>query len=173
MKTGLVNYKISEHGAGLGVVVKRARISHVCDECSAAITPKTVYIEHPIRFGAPMKLHVACAVKLELAEPLQYVDHRGNPPQYQQAVTPGPWKVTGSRDDDEGLFIVQEKTGGVIAHIESTTGYGPADELNAKLIAASVELLQACKAVQLACKGGDWADAISLSAAAIAKAEGR
>jgi hypothetical protein len=80
MKTGLVNYKISEHGAGLGVVVKRARVSHICDECTSAITPKTVYVEHPIRFGSPLKAHVKCAEKLELVEPLAHVDVHGDEP---------------------------------------------------------------------------------------------
>jgi hypothetical protein len=141
MKTGLVGYKISEHGAGLGVVVKRARVSHVCDECTAPITPKMVYIEHPIRFGAPMKVHVKCAVKLELAEPLAYADTKGDT---YQRFTPGEWEVRGDRDVD-GLQVVQAKTGGVIATIEITTGYAVADRANAQLIAIAPRLYGAIR----------------------------
>ena len=68
----------------------------------------------------------------------------------KQTITPGPWKVDGDRDQDFGLCIVQESTGGVICQIESTPGYGKADELNAQLIAAAPEMLTALNAANSA-----------------------
>lgn len=62
-----------------------------------------------------------------------------------QTATPGPWKIDGDRDQDFGLCVVQESTGGIICSIESTPGYGTADELNAQLIAAAPDLLDALK----------------------------
>lgn len=41
----------------------------------------------------------------------------------KQSATAGPWKIDGDRDQDFGLCIVQESTGGVICQIESTPGY--------------------------------------------------
>jgi hypothetical protein len=103
----------------------------------------------------------------------------------KQTVTPGPWKVDGDRDQDFGLCVVQESTGGVICEISSTLGYGTADELNARLIAAAPELLEALKAIFDGFVDGSirftkkrWADSDPhhpvnvLMCAAIEKAEG-
>lgn len=104
----------------------------------------------------------------------------------KQTITPGPWKVDGDRDQDFGLCIVQESTGGVICQIESTPGYGTADELNAQLICAAPDMKAALDALVAGFVDGSikftkkrWADsdphhpANVLMCAAIAKAEGR
>ena len=59
--------------------------------------------------------------------------------------TPGTWAVSGERDS-RPLDIVQASTGGLIATLEETFGYGEADEANARLIAAAPELLAALEA---------------------------
>ena len=59
--------------------------------------------------------------------------------------TPGPWEISGDRDDSDGLSVIQQSTGGIICLVESTLGYATADEANAWLIAAAPELLEAAK----------------------------
>jgi hypothetical protein len=57
--------------------------------------------------------------------------------------TPGPWEVSGDRDDSDGLCVVEKATGRLICLVESTLGYAAADEANARLIAAAPDLLEA------------------------------
>ena len=62
------------------------------------------------------------------------------------AHTPGPWSVEGNRDDATGeLRIVQDATAGEIAILYPEFGRGDADEANARLIAATPEMLAALK----------------------------
>jgi hypothetical protein len=51
--------------------------------------------------------------------------------------TPGPWEIRGDRDDADGLFIVQQATGGLICWLKTTPSRSPADTANARLIAAA------------------------------------
>ena len=141
MKTGLVNYRISKHGTDRGVVVKRARVAHICEECTAPITPKTVYIEHPVKFGSPSKFHVKCAVTLELAEPIPSVDVHGDAP---ERFTPGPWNV----DSVDGGFVFADKTSQRIADCYCDEQPDMANwriEANARLIAAAPDMIAALK----------------------------
>ena len=62
--------------------------------------------------------------------------------------TPGPWAVRGERDSGT-LSIVQASTGGLIATLEETFGYGEADEANAHLMAAAPTLLVAIQVMVL------------------------
>lgn len=94
-------------------------------------------------------------------------------PQHEikQTITPGPWAVSGLREDDT-LCIIQEKTGGVICNIESTFGYATADQLNANLIALAPELLMCLKLTVSSLEAAGFQNAtLRMAIAVIAKAE--
>lgn len=80
--------------------------------------------------------------------------------------TPGPWSY--DADENEIHSDSMQETGGDPAHICEVLG--PNKEVNASLIAAAPEMLEALKTLQANFATGKTRDAI---AALIAKAEGR
>lgn len=65
----------------------------------------------------------------------------------KQTITPGPWNVVGDQYQYFGIFVVQESTSDGICQIDSTPGFGDANELNARLIAAAPDMKAALDAL--------------------------
>ena len=86
------------------------------------------------------------------------------------AHTPGPWKFR-NENGQEGTFNIQTVLGGeILALIDRGWTRDDEHEANARLSAASPDLLEACKAVLETMNTDDMADADQLCRAAIAKA---
>lgn len=70
--------------------------------------------------------------------------------------TPGPWKVDGEPHDGDGAVIkaIMDDEGLIVAHViggdEEMEDWLPEDEVNARLIAAAPQLLEALQALWLA-----------------------
>jgi hypothetical protein len=86
------------------------------------------------------------------------------------AHTPGPWNYAKSDFGDERFSIYAN---GPLAYSASAADYGDAALANARLIAASPNLLAACQAVVTAWESGDLAAAARQCQAAISAATGK